>query len=89
MDTFSAYGVNVHLLCSSNRVWLSYELTPASVTDVTTARRPFGDLAYRGGPLGDDLAGRGTALATERAHRYPAARQQVGVRSAALERTSG
>ncbi len=32
--TFSVYGVKLHLLCSANRVPLSYELTPANIADV-------------------------------------------------------
>src|SRR5215211_6292434 len=31
---FALYGVKLHLLCSTNRVPLSYELTPASTADV-------------------------------------------------------
>jgi hypothetical protein len=59
--------VKLHILCSTNRVPLSYELTAANVADVllvqellegadleegTVARRLLGDLAYRGGTLG-------------------------------------
>lgn len=36
-----------------------------------TARRIFGDLAYRSEPLEDTLARRGVVLATERANRRP------------------
>ena len=32
--TFSVYGVKLHLLCSTNRVPVSYELTPANVAEV-------------------------------------------------------
>src|SRR5215204_21926 len=71
---FAVYGVKLHLLCSTNRVPLSYELTAANVADVLlvrelfellseagleeagVARRLFGDLAYRGGTLGEELA---------------------------------
>ena len=35
--SFSVYGVKLHLLCSSNRVPISYELTPANVADVRLA----------------------------------------------------
>ena len=59
--SFSVYGVKLHLLCSTNRVPISYELTPANVADVClteeliaeaalgdgVARRLLGDLAYR------------------------------------------
>ncbi len=53
------------------------------------ARKLFGDLAYRSGPLRDTLAGRGAVLATERANRRPATRQQVEVRFATLKRAFG
>jgi len=63
--SFSVYGVKVHMLCATNRVPVSYELTAASTADVVlveelldaaqlgdaTARRLFGDLAYRSEPL--------------------------------------
>ncbi len=97
------YGAKLHLLCSTNRVPVSYELTPASAADVLlaeellgearlasgTARRLFGDLAYRSEPLKKALARRGVLLATERADRRPAARQQAEVCFASLKRTFG
>jgi hypothetical protein len=100
---FALYGVKLHLLCATNRVPLSYELTPASTADVllveelleearlggTTARRLFGDLAYRSGPLGEALAQRGVLLAAEQAQRRPAIRQQAEVCFATLKRTFG
>src|SRR5215211_6280617 len=67
--SFAVYGVKLHLLCSTNRVPLSYELTEANVADVllvrellagacldenAVARRLLGDLAYRGGALGEE-----------------------------------
>ena len=102
--TFSVYGVKLHLLCSTNRVPLSYELTPANVADVVlvrellagagleegdVARRLLGDLAYRGEALGEELAEAGVLLATEKAHRRPAVRQQVEVCLSALKRAFG
>jgi hypothetical protein len=60
--SFSVYGVKLHLLCATNRVPISYELTPANVADISlteelineaafgeegVARRLLGDLAYR------------------------------------------
>jgi Transposase DDE domain len=59
--SFSVYGVKLHLLCATNRVPLSYELTAANVAEVSLAeeliaeadlggdlaRRLLGDLAYR------------------------------------------
>ena len=46
--SFSVYGVKVHLLCATNRIPLSYELTPANVADIClteeliTTRRLWG-----------------------------------------------
>jgi hypothetical protein len=95
--------VKLHLLCATNRMPLSYELTSANVADVLLvgellsgagleegiARRLFGDLAYRGGTLGEELAGCGVLLATEKADRRPPIRQQVEVCFAALKRVFG
>lgn len=102
-DSFSVYGPKLHLLCATNRVPISYELTAASAADVLlvgelldearleggTARRLFRDLAYRSEPLGAALARRGLLLATERAERRPTTRQQAEVCFAALKRTFG
>ncbi len=102
--SFAVYGVKLHLLCATNRVPLSYKLTAANAADVLlvgellagsgleedgVARRLFGDLAYRSGALGEELAERGVLLAAERAERRPAIRQQVEVCFAALKRTFG
>ncbi len=102
--SFSVYGVKLHLLCATNRVPLSYELTSANAADVTlvgellagadleedgVARRLLGDLAYRSGALGEELAGAGVKLATERADRRPAIRQQVEVCFATLKGVFG
>ena len=102
--SFAVYGVKLHLLCSTNRVPLSYELTAANAADVLlvrellaeasleeggVARRLFGDLAYRSEALGEELAERGVLLRTERAHRRSAIRQQVEVCFATLKRAFG
>jgi hypothetical protein len=101
--TFSVYGVKLHLICSTNRVPVSYELTAASTADVllveelleaawlgdATARKLFGDLAYRSEALKDALARSGVVLATERANRCPATRQQVEVCFATLKQAFG
>ncbi len=101
--SFAVYGVKLHLLCSTNRVPISYELTAANAADVLVveellaearlgggvARRLFGDLAYRSGPLKGVLGERGVLLATERADRRPATRQQVEVCFATLKRAFG
>jgi hypothetical protein len=102
--SFAVYGVKLHLLCSTNRVPLSYELSAANAADVLlvrelladaglqeggVARRLFGDLAYRSEALGEELAERGVLLRTERADRRPAIRQQVEVCFATLKRAFG
>jgi len=102
--SFAVYGVKLHLLCSTNRVPLSYELTAANAADVLlvrellagaeleetgVVRRLFGDLAYRSGELGEELAGRGVLLLAERAGRRPPIRQQVEVCFAVLKRAFG
>jgi hypothetical protein len=89
------------LLCATNRLPVSYdELTPANTPEVLlreelldgadlageTARRLFADLVYRSEDLGKALAERGVLLATERAERRPATRQQVEVCFAVLKR---
>ena len=90
--SFAVYGMKLHLLCSTNRVPLSYELTAANVADVLlvrellagagfgeggVARRLLGDLAYRSGELGEELARCGILLATYKADRRAPMRQQV------------
>ncbi len=102
--SFSVYGVKLHLICSTNRVPVSYELTAANAADVTlvrelladsgleeggVARKLLGDLAYRRAGLGEELAERGVLLAVERADRRPAIRQQAKVCFAALKRVFG
>jgi IS5 family transposase len=99
--SFAVYGVKLHLLCSTNRVPLSYELTAANAADVLlvrellaganleedgVARRLFGDLAYRSAKLGEELAEHGVLLQVERADRRPTIRQQIEGCFAALKR---
>lgn len=96
--------MKLHLLCSTNRVPLSYELTAANAADVRlvrellagsglekegVARRLFGDLAYRSAKLEEELVETGVLLAVERADRRPQVRQQVEVCFAALKRVFG
>jgi DDE family transposase len=101
--SFSVYGAKLHLICSTNRVPLSYELTPASAADVLLVeelldeahlgsekvRKLCGDLAYRSEVLKEVLAHRSVVLVTERAERRPATRQQVEICFAALKRAFG
>jgi len=100
--SFAVYGVKLHLLCATNRVPLSYELTPANVAEVRLvgellggaqlgeglARRLFGDLAYRSEKLGETLASAGVTLVTE-CSRQHGARQQVEVAFSTLKRVFG
>lgn len=39
--TFSVYGVKLHMLCATNRVPISYELTPASTAEVHLRPKSF------------------------------------------------
>jgi len=101
--TFSVYGVKLHLLCSTNRVPISYELTPANVADVClteelvaeadlgegVARRLLGDLAYRSEDLRGTLAEVGILLATERAERRRGVRQRIEIAISSLKRVFG
>ena len=103
--SFAVYGVKLHLLCSTNRIPLSYELTAANVADALLvrelvagagllgeddlARKLLGELAYRGGGLAAELAQSGILLATEKADRRPPIRQRVEVCFAALKRVFG
>jgi IS5 family transposase len=98
--SFAVYGMKLHLICTTNRVPLSYELTAANAADVLLVhelladanlgedylvRKLLGDSAYRSAQLGEELAERGVVLATEKAHRRPPMRQQVEVCFAALK----
>ena len=97
--SFALYGVKLHLLCSTNRVPLSYELTAANVAEVRLAgelleaadlgkdlaRRLFGDLAYRSEALEDALSETGVLLVTEHSRQH-GKRQQVEIALASLKR---
>jgi len=100
--SFSVYGVKLHLLCATNRVPLSYELTAANVAEVRLAeelvaeanlgedlaRRLFGDLAYRSEALEEAMAGAGIVLVTERSAQR-GKRQQVEIAFSSLKRVFG
>jgi hypothetical protein len=99
--SFSVYGVKLHLLCSTNRVPISYELTAANVAEVRLvgellaeahlpgedlARKVVGDLAYRSGDLEEELAEAGVAeLVTERSAQG-GKRQQAEIAFSSLKR---
>jgi hypothetical protein len=100
--SFSVYGVKLHLLCATNGVPLSYELTPANVAEVRLtkellaeanlrddlARRLLGDLAYRSEALGHALAECGISLVTERANHH-GQRQRIEIALSSLKRVFG
>ena len=97
------YGMKLHLLCSTNRIPLSYELTAANVADVSlseelineaalgdgVARRLLADLAYRSEELRKALAEVGILLATERAERRRGVRQCIEIALWSLTRVFG
>jgi hypothetical protein len=102
--SFSVYGVKLHLLCATNRVPISYELTPANVAEVSlteellaeadlggeVARKLLGDLAYRSQELEEELAEWGIVLVTSEASaRRPGVRQQVEIAFSSLKRIFG
>lgn len=101
--SFSVYGVKLHLLCSTNRVPISYELTAANVAEVRLvgellaeahlpgedlARKLLGDLAYRSGDLEEELAEAGVLLVTERSAQG-GKRQQAEIAFSSLKRVFG
>src|ERR687889_79917 len=57
--SFSVYGVKLHLICATNGVPLSYELTPANVADVSLTEELLLEAA-----LGDGVARTLVGLAT-------------------------
>ena len=102
--SFSVYGVKPHLICSTNRVPVSYELTPANAADLflteellpeadlggEVARKLLGDLAYRSRDLEEELAESGIALVTDQASaRRPGVRQQIEICFSSLKRSFG
>jgi hypothetical protein len=101
--SFSVYGVKLHLICSTNRVPISYELTAANVAEVRLvgellaeahfpgedlARKLLGDLAYRSGDLEEELAEAGVVLVTERSAQG-GKRQQAEITFSSLKRVFG
>jgi hypothetical protein len=95
--------VKLHLICATNGVPLSYELTPANVADVSlaeqllneaalgsgVARRLLGDLAYRSKELREALAEVGILLSTEPSERRRGVRQRIEIALSNLERVFG
>src|ERR671921_834006 len=101
--SFSVYGVKLHLICATNGVPITYELTPANVADVSlteelvaeaklghgVVRRLLGDLAYRSGELEEALAETGILLRTGRSEHRPGVRQRVEIALSSLKRVFG
>jgi hypothetical protein len=103
--SFSVYGVKLHLLCATNRVPISYELTPANRAEVSlaeellaeadlggeVARKLMGELAYRSQELAEvSLAESGIVLVTgEASARRPGVRQQIEICFSSLKRVFG
>lgn len=100
--SFAVYGVKLHLLCATNRIPISYELTTANIAEVRLvgellggaqlgeglARRLLGDLAYRSEKLGTTLADGGVSLVSERSRQH-GVRQQAEVAFSTLKRVFG
>jgi len=101
--SFSVYGVKLHLICATNGVPLSYELTPANIADVCLAeelineaalgeriaRKLLGDLAYRSKELREALAEVGILLSTEPSERRRGLRQRIEIAISSLKRVFG
>jgi hypothetical protein len=102
--SFSVYGVKLHLLLATNRVPISYEVTPANVAEVSlteellaeaklggeVARELLADLAYRSRELEEELAESGIVVVTSEASaRRPGVRQQVEICFSSLKRVFG
>lgn len=100
--SFSVYGIKLHLLCATNRVPLSYELTAANVAEARLsrelleeanlgeglARRLFEDLVYRSGKLEEELLEAGVLLVTERSQQG-GKRQRIEIALSSLKRVFG
>lgn len=97
-------GQAARVLCATNRVPVSYELTPANAADVglveellaeaslgeEVARRLLGDLAYRSQELEEDLAELGIVLVSgEASARRPGVRQRIEIAFSSLKRVFG
>ena len=95
--------MKLHVLCSTNGVPLSYELTPANVADVSlteelineaalgdgVARRLLGDLAYRSAELKEALAEVDILLVTEPSEQRRGVRQHIEIAISSLKRVFG
>jgi IS5 family transposase len=101
--SFSVYGVKLHLICATNGIPLSYELTPGNVADISlaeelineaalgerVARKLLGDLAYRSKELREALAEVGILLSTQSSERRHGLRQRIEIAISSLKRVFG
>ncbi len=101
--SFSVYGVKLHLICATNGIPLSYELTSANVADGSlaeellteaalgdgVARRLLADLAYRSEGLKEVLAEVDILVVTEPSERRRGLRQRVEIAISSLKRVLG
>jgi hypothetical protein len=92
--------VKLHFICSTNRVPVSYELTPANVADVClteelldeakpgeeVAPRVLADLAYRSEELSEALAEVGILSTTEPSERRRGVGQHIEIAFSSLKR---
>ena len=46
--SFAVYGVKLHLICATNRVPISYELTPVNAADVSLAEELLAEAGMAG-----------------------------------------
>ena len=91
-------------MCATNRVPISYELTPANTADLSlteelvaeadlggeVARKLLGDLAYKSQELEEQLAELGIVVVTNEASaRGSGVRQQIEIVFSSLKRTFG
>ncbi len=91
-------------LCATNRIPLSYELTPANVADIFSlseellneaalgeeiARKLLGELAYSSEQLKGTLAEVGILLSTEPSERRRGVRQHIEIALSSLKRVFG
>jgi hypothetical protein len=103
--SFCVYGVKLQLLCATNRVPLSYELTPANAAEVSLSgelldgadlgeevarKKLLGDVAYRSQELEEELAESGIVLVSSEASAgRPGVRQQIEIACSSLKRIFG
>ena len=82
--------MKLHLICATNGVPLSYELTVAEAAlEEGVARRLLGNLAYRSRELREALAEVGILLTTEPSERRRGVRQRIEIALSSLKRVFG